>query len=115
MDLLQEGPHGETLPDFTMLIAKDQDCPAVSGGAGYLCTLDKDHDGPHVAGDGQRICSIWTSDYIQALIDLDTGTIIGTNVVLVTLPDSEEEREELLSSDSAAIGYGQVNGTPVTV
>lgn len=45
-----------------------------------------------------------------AVIDLDTGTVLGTNVVLVPMPASEEESEEILSSDSAAESYARQHG-----
>lgn len=44
-------------------------------------------------------------------IDLDTGTVLGTNLVLVNIPD--EELEDILSSDSYAREYGAEHGIPV--
>lgn len=52
-----------------------------------------------------------TSDYV--VIDLDTGTVLGTNLVVVSFPEDEEEREILLSSDSAAFNYGTQYGVPI--
>ncbi len=51
---------------------------------------------------------------IYAVIDLDSGTILGTNVVLVRLPEDEELMEEISSSDSAAWDYATENGIALT-
>ncbi len=53
------------------------------------------------------------SDYF--VIDLDTGTVLGTNLVLVKAPEDEETMEEITSSDSAAWDYGTQNGIPLQV
>lgn len=48
------------------------------------------------------------------VIDLDTGTVLGTNLVLVKYPATEEEQDRIMSSDSAAWGYGTRNGIDLT-
>jgi hypothetical protein len=45
------------------------------------------------------------------LIDLDTGTVLGRNVVVAYLPEYREE--EVTSSDSAAIDFGNEKGQPL--
>lgn len=46
-----------------------------------------------------------------AIIDLDTGTVLGTNVVLVPIANlNDEQMEEIMSSDAAAHDYGQTHG-----
>jgi len=47
------------------------------------------------------------------LIDLDTGTVLGTNVVLAYV--SEAVEEEILDSDSEAREYGRMFGQPLLV
>ena len=49
-----------------------------------------------------------------AVIDLDTGTVLGTNLVLVKYPETEEEQDMILSSDSAAWDYGREHGIDLT-
>lgn len=49
-----------------------------------------------------------------AVIDLDTGTVLGTNLVLVRMPTHQEDAvEDILSNDSIAFDYGQHNGLPL--
>lgn len=48
------------------------------------------------------------------VIDMDSGTVLGTNLVLVQVPD-EDTLEEILNSDSEAFDYGQEHGVPLTV
>jgi hypothetical protein len=45
-----------------------------------------------------------------AVVDLDTGTVLGTNVVLVPYSDSMES-----ASDSEVIGYAEENTIPLAV
>ena len=45
------------------------------------------------------------------VIDLDTGTILGSNVVVVQTPSSEHILEEILTTDEAAFNYGIEKGT----
>lgn len=46
-----------------------------------------------------------------AVIDLDSGTVLSTNIVLVPFPtDDEEWCDALTSSDSDAIAYGEQHG-----
>jgi hypothetical protein len=45
------------------------------------------------------------------LIDLDTGTVLGKNVVAAYLPEYMED--EVTSSDSAAIDFGNEKGQPL--
>lgn len=48
-----------------------------------------------------------------AVVDMDSGTVLGTNVCLVPFPDDEEEREALLNSDSTSFTYATEHGIPV--
>lgn len=51
-----------------------------------------------------------------AVIDLDTGTVLGTNLVVVQMPDENVtpgHTELILSSDSEAWDYGNRNGLPL--
>src|SRR5690606_14313810 len=48
-----------------------------------------------------------------AVIDLDTGTVLGTNLRLVEMPLDPADQEEILSSDSAAHDYAQEFGIPL--
>jgi len=48
-----------------------------------------------------------------AVIDMDTGTVIGTRVVLVPFPDDEDWRDIITSSDSEAIAYAEGSGIPL--
>lgn len=61
--------------------------------------------------DIQPIASL-TSPRI-VVIDLDTGTVLGTNLVLVYA--SEETEERILNSDSEAAEYGVMFGKPLLV
>lgn len=45
-----------------------------------------------------------------AVIDMDTGTVLGTNLRLVRMPQNEAISEEVLSSDSAAHDYAREHG-----
>lgn len=45
----------------------------------------------------------------RIIIDLDTGTIVGTNLVIVKNPD-DDTMEEISSTDSLAIQYGNEYG-----
>jgi hypothetical protein len=49
------------------------------------------------------------------VIDLDTGTVLSLNLVLVPVPPTEEQIEELSSSDSMAHDYGTALGLPLLV
>lgn len=44
------------------------------------------------------------------VIDLTTGTVLGTNLVLVPVPKDETELESINDSDSAAFDYGNAHG-----
>lgn len=44
------------------------------------------------------------------VIDLDTGTVLGTNLVTITEPEDQADLEEILSNDTNAIAYGQEHG-----
>ena len=57
--------------------------------------------------------SLNNDDYV--VIDLDSGTVLGTNLVLVSFPEDEQEREELLNSDTTAFNYGIEKGVPIFV
>ena len=48
-----------------------------------------------------------------AVIDVDTGTVLGTNLRLVEMPLDAEDQERVLSSDSDARGYAQEYGVPL--
>ena len=50
-----------------------------------------------------------------AVIDLDTGTVLGTNLVLVRIPEDETLQEDILSNDSIAWEYANENGIALTV
>ena len=45
------------------------------------------------------------------VIDIDTGTVMGTNLRVATV--SDERLEELISSDSEARAYAKKYGRPV--
>jgi len=52
------------------------------------------------------------------VIDKDTGTVLGTNLVACLIPDEDATpgaMEEILSSDSAAWEYAEQNGVPLFV
>ncbi len=60
-----------------------------------------------------------TADMVQpdednwAMIDLDTGTVLGTNIVLVPVPDDEDRWDQIQSHDATACQYGQQYGIPL--
>lgn len=59
-----------------------------------------------------NVSGLNNDDY--AVIDKDTGTVLGTNLALVRwdlIP--EETREEITASDSAAWDYATEHGTPL--
>lgn len=45
-----------------------------------------------------------------AVIDLDTGTVLGTNLALVELPEDEQQLEGILSNDAEAFAFAIENG-----
>jgi hypothetical protein len=47
------------------------------------------------------------------VIDLDTGTVLGTNIVLVPVPDDEDRWDEIQSHDATALQHGQQYGIPL--
>ena len=48
------------------------------------------------------------------IVDLDSGTIIGPNAMIVDASNvSDEEMEGILSDDAVAISYASSHGTPV--
>lgn len=52
------------------------------------------------------------------VIDLDSGTVLGTNVVVCRVPDESATpgaMEDILNSDSTAHDYGMHNALPVYV
>lgn len=53
------------------------------------------------------------SHRLYAVVDMDTGTVLGTNVCLVPWPVDEDEQENLLNSDSASFAYATENGIPL--
>jgi hypothetical protein len=55
-----------------------------------------------------NVIDLNSDDY--AVIDLDTGTVLGTNVALVKVTEDAEEWESLLSSDHAAVDYAYRQG-----
>jgi len=56
----------------------------------------------------KNIIDLNNGDY--SVVDLDTGTVLGTNVILVPVPKDEEEWEAVLSNDSQAVDYAQKHG-----
>lgn len=50
-----------------------------------------------------------------AVVDKETGTVLGTNVCLVPWPTDKALAEEILSSDSAAWEYAEEFGIPLLV
>lgn len=62
---------------------------------------------------GSNVINLNNDEY--AVIDLDSGTVLGTNVVLVRIPQDEDEWERITSSDSEAWEYGTENGIALTV
>jgi hypothetical protein len=50
-------------------------------------------------------------EHSWAVIDLDSGTVLGTNIVLVPFPTQDEEWcDALTSSDSDALAYAEQHG-----
>lgn len=48
------------------------------------------------------------------IVDLDSGTVIGPNAMIVDASNvSDEEMEGILSDDAVAISYASSHGTPV--
>ena len=59
-----------------------------------------------------NIMDLNNDDY--AVIDKDSGTVLGTNLALVrwsTIP--EETRDDMMSSDAVAWAYAEEYGTPI--
>jgi hypothetical protein len=55
--------------------------------------------------------AVQTLDEHWAVIDLDTGTVLGTNIVLVPFPTHDESWcDELTSSDSDALAHAERHG-----
>jgi len=51
---------------------------------------------------------------VFVIVDLDSGTIIGSSAMIVDISNlSDDEVEELSSDQSAAIDYAVTHGTPV--
>lgn len=48
-----------------------------------------------------------------AVVDMDTGTVLGTNVCLVPWPTDVTVADELLSSDSSVFAYATEHGIPL--
>lgn len=48
------------------------------------------------------------------VIDKDTGTVLGTRLVLVPTPDEDRE-QEILDSDHEAMCYAEKHGIPLFV
>lgn len=59
----------------------------------------------------QNIVELSNKQY--AVVDMDTGTVLGTNCVLVPWPLDVYEADELLSSDSATFDYATEYGVPL--
>lgn len=55
-----------------------------------------------------NITSLNNDDF--AVIDLDTGTVLGTNVILVRIPADVDLAEEISNSADAAWEYGTKEG-----
>lgn len=60
---------------------------------------------------GKSITSL-SSDY--SVIDLDTGTVLGTNLYAVPYPSTEDELVELSSDSEAAWDYADREGDPLS-
>lgn len=54
-----------------------------------------------------------TPDRGIMVIDMDTGTVLGTNLRVCLVPETEDQMEEISSSDSAAWDYADSNGHPL--
>lgn len=50
----------------------------------------------------------------KMVIDMDTGTVLGTNLVLVDRPEDKVLYYEVLSNDSVAWDYGDKNGVRIS-
>lgn len=62
----------------------------------------------------QNVIDLNNDEY--AVIDMDSGTVLGTNVVLVRIADADpEEWEDILSNDSAAWEFGSAVGQTLHV
>jgi hypothetical protein len=72
---------------------------------------------PSAAGREQDACyasAVHTLDEGSwVVIDLDTGTVVGTNIALVRLPDDDEWRESVLCSDTLAVAHAEQHGIPL--
>lgn len=55
----------------------------------------------------------FTTNPRVVVIDLDTGTVVGTNVVVAYVPEHMEE--EITSNDNAAVYHGSTYGIPLFV
>lgn len=53
------------------------------------------------------------SHRLYAVVDMDSGTVLGTNVCLVPWPVDAYEQENILNSDSYAFDYATENGIPL--
>ena len=58
-----------------------------------------------------NIMDLNSDDY--AVIDKDSGTVLGTDLALVPLNITEDTREDILTSDSAALDHAHKYGTPI--
>ena len=61
----------------------------------------------------ENLLDVNNDDYV--VIDLDSGTVVGTNLVAVPWPKDEELQEEILSSDSAAYRYAHDFGKAIFI
>lgn len=56
-----------------------------------------------------------TNETKYMYIDMETGTVLDTNLVLVPVPETEEESNLISLSQEDAFQYGQKVGIPVDV
>ncbi len=63
------------------------------------------------ACDVEAVHTLSAADW--AVIDLDSGTVLGTRIALVPLPTDDDWREAIQSSDADAIAYAAECGSPL--
>lgn len=64
----------------------------------------------------KRLVDLNDKEYM--VVDLDTGTVLGTNLVVVVVPDEDAHpglMEDIISNDSVAWGYATDLGSPLFV
>lgn len=62
---------------------------------------------------GMNIQDLNNDDY--AVVDMDSGTVVGTNLVYVPVPSDPDLIEEIYSSDNAAYDYAIENGKSIVI